>query len=245
VTETAIAYSPAGPLGDRAAVRLVLVDRAGNVTDDQFTFRVVLQQATLIRSVTAQPTTPLRAGDVLTLVVTGESGGQATFRVEGVTDWRPLVETANQPGTYVGTYAIRPGDDAQGARILVQLTRGGITSRSEATARLTIVAADMVAAPTITTPAPGARGRAPLVIRGRATPGYRVVVRVDYKASVLVFEVRGTLGEGTATVDSSGNWTVTFNQDAPVTDAEVTINATAVDALNRRSQPAVVVVRQG
>lgn len=245
VTETAVAYNPPSPLADEVRVRLVLVDRVGNSRDDRYTFRIALAQGALIRSVTVNPTTPLRAGDVLTVTMTGEPGGQAFFTIEGIAERLPMAEATNQPGVYFGSYTVRQGNLAQNARIIVELNRAGTVSRAEASARLTIAATDIVPPPSITAPSAGARVRAPLVIRGRATPGHQVVVSVDYRGTVLFFEVRGTLGQVTTTADASGNWSATFNQGAPFADAEVTITATAIDPLNRRSQPVSVNVRQG
>ncbi len=245
IGEGAVAYSPPAPLTDRVTVRLVLADRAGNFTDDQFEFRIVIAQASLIRSVTINPARPLGAGDVLTVTMTGDPGAQAAFRIEGLGDWLLMTEVQNQPGTYVGSYTVRPGDNAQNARILVRLARGGIVNEAEASTRLTLVPSAVVPPPVISSPAAGARIQAPIVIRGRATPGHQVVVRLDYSGKILLFDIRGTLGQVTTTADASGNWSVTFNQGAPVTDAEITINATAVDPLSRLSQPAVITVRQG
>lgn len=245
ISEGAVAYTPSAPLTDRATVRLILADRAGNVTDDQFEFRIMIAQASPIRSVTINPARPLRAGDVLTVTMTGDAGAQAAFRIEGISDWIPMAEVQNQPGTYVGAYTVRPGDNAQNARILVRLTQGQITNQAEASARLTLVPTDVVPAPVISSPTPGSTVRAPFVIQGRATPGHQVVVRLDYSGKVFVFDLRGTLGQITTTADASGNWSVTFNQGAPVPGADITINATAIDPLSRPSQPTVVTVKQG
>lgn len=245
IGDTAVAYGPPNPLTDRVTVRLILADRAGNTTDDQFEFRIAIVQTSLIRSVTVNPARPLRAGDVLTVTMTGDPSAQAAFRIEGIGDWIPMGEAQNQPGTYAASYTVRPGDTAQNARILVRMTRGTITNQAEASTRLTLVPTDVVPAPVISTPTAGSRVRAPIVIRGRATPGHQVVVRLDYSGKVLVFDITGTLGQLTTTADASGNWSVTFNQDAPVVDADITINATAIDPLSRPSQPAVVKVKQG
>jgi len=244
VGDTAVAYSPPGPLTDRVTVRIVLTDRAGNVTDSQFEFRIVVAQAAPIRSVTVTPARPLRAGEVLRVSLTGDAGGQAAFRIEGLGDWIPMAEAQDQRGTYVGSYTVRPADRVQNARIQVRLVLDGTAAYAEASTRLTVVA-EVVPAPVITAPASGAVVRAPIVIRGRATPGHQVTVRLDYSGKVLLFDVRGTLGQRTATADASGTWTVTFTQGAPVTDAEITITATAIDQLNRRSQDTVIKVRQG
>jgi len=144
----------------------------------------------------------------------------------------------------MGSYRIRSGDSAQNARVIVRLSVRGLTQQAEGTARLTIIAQAEVPPPTITSPAQGARVRVPIVIRGRAVPGYQVVVRVDYRGTYLVFILQGTLGQFSTTADGAGNWTVTIERAAPVAGAELTISATTVDPLGRQSQAAVVQVVQ-
>ncbi len=246
VTETAVAYNPPDPLSGRVVVRLVLVDRAGNRLDDAWAFTIAAVQGSLINAVTVNPTTPLAAGQVLTITVTGEPGAQATFSIEGVAGAQNLSmsEAPNQPGVYFGSYTVRAGDNVQDARVTVTLTKGGVTSRAEASARLTIVTA-VVAAPAITSPAAGATVGQPLVIRGRATPGHQVIVRVDYRGTVLLFNLQGTYGQVATNTDAAGNWQVTINQSIRVPGAELTIVAWAVDPAGRRSQDTVVRVRQG
>ena len=244
VTEGAAAYSPPAPLSGQVNVRLSMVDRAGNVSEDRFAFTVVIAQASLIRAVTINPTTPLGPGDVLTVTMVGEPGGQAAFTIAGVVTDAPMAESPGQPGVYMGSYRIRSGDSAQNARVIVRLSVRGLTQQAEGTARLTIIAQAEVPPPTITSPAQGARVRAPIVIRGRAVPGYQVVVRVDYRGTYLVFILQGTLGQFSTTADGAGNWTVTIERPAPVAGAELTISATTVDPLGRQSQAAVVQVVQ-
>ncbi|MGQ0569345.1 MAG: copper amine oxidase N-terminal domain-containing protein [Armatimonadota bacterium] len=238
-TEASVVYNPPEPLTGQVSVRVILSDRAGNVLDDRYTFSIAIPSASLIRSVTVNPTT-LRAGDVLTVAVVGEPGGRASFAIEGVEDAIPLVEAGNQPGLYFGSYRVRRRNAAHNARVIVELTKGGATSRAEATARLTIVSADRLEPPVITSPASGARLDGPITVRGTATPGYRVEVQVDYQGSVLLFSLRGTYGTVTTTADAAGNWAVTINQTMRVPNAELTITAVAIDPLNRRSEPAVM-----
>ncbi len=245
VTEGAAAYSPPAPLSGQVNVRLSMVDRAGNVSEDRFAFTVVIAQASLIRAVTIDPTIPLGPGDVLTVTMVGEPGGQAAFTIAGVVTDVPMAESpGGQPGVYMGSYRIRSGDSARNARVIVRLSVRGLTQQAEGTARLTIIAQAEVPPPTITSPAQGARVRTPIVIKGRAVPDYRVVVRVDYRGTYLVFVLQGTLGQFSTTADGAGNWTVTIERPAPVAGAGLTISATTVDPLGRRSQATVVQVVQ-
>jgi hypothetical protein len=237
ITETALAYSPPDALIGRVLVRVILADRAGNVTQEEYVFTTAIQQTSLIRSVTVRPVTPLRPRDVLTVTMLGEPGGQASFTIEGVEENIPMTEAATQRGVYVGSYTIRPRERvaAQNARIIVRLSKGDVTSQADA-ARLIIVATEGVAPPVITSPAAGARVGAPIVIRGKATPGYRVEVQVDYQGALLVLNLKGTYGKVTTITDAAGDWAVTINQMVRISNAELTITAVTIDPLGRRSE---------
>jgi len=243
VTDTMVAFTPRQALSGRVSVRLVLLDRAGNRTEDRYSFTVTLPPSPLISTVTVHPATPVRAGDVVTVTMAGEPRGQAVFTIEGVVQAVPMAEASHQPGVYVGTYTIRPADPAGSARVSVQLARGDRVSRAEATAKLTIVASG-VAPPAITVPAPGAQVGVPLVIRGTAPPGFQVVVRVVYRMLGPGGSQRGTYGEVTVTADRAGNWQVIISPSTRLPGAELTITARAVDAAGRSSEPAVVIVTQ-
>lgn len=241
VTDTAITYNPHEPLSGRVNVRVILRDRAGNVTDERYSFTIGDSSALGIRSVTLNPTAPLRAGDgeVLTVTMAGEPAGSATFWIEGVTQPIAMAELRDRPGTYVGSYTAGSSSVAN-ARVIVQLTRGNTVHRSEASSRLAIVPSGRVPAPVIVSPAGGTRLGTPMVIRGMATPGYRVVVQVDYAGNVALFRLEGTYGRVTTTADTSGQWSVTFSQAPRFASTELTITAVAIDPLGRRSDPAVV-----
>lgn len=241
ITETALAYSPPEALVGRVLVRVILADKAGNVTDEQYAFTTVVPQASLIRSVAVNPTTPLRAQDVLTVRMLGEPGGQASFTIEGVEENIPMTEAANQPGVYVGSHTIRRREQgaAQNARIIVRLAKGGVTNQAEA-ARLMVVATEGVASPVITSPTSGSRLGSPIVIRGKATPGYRVEVQVDYQGALLVFGLKGTYGKVMTTADAAGDWTVRINETVRISNAELTITAVTIDQLGRRSEAVTI-----
>ncbi len=237
ITETALAYSPPEALTGRVLVRVVLADKAGNVTEAEYAFTTAIPQTSLIRSVTVHPTTPLRPRDVLTVRMLGEPGGQAFFTIESVEENIPMAEAANQPGVYVGSYTIRRREQgaAQNARIIVTLTKGEVTSQAEV-ARLIVVATEGVAPPVITSPATGTRLGSPIVIRGKATPGYRVEIQVDYQGALLVFGLKGTYGKVMTTADAAGDWTVKISETVRISNAEITITAVTIDPLGRRSE---------
>jgi hypothetical protein len=247
ITDTVVAYNPPEPLNGRVAVQVLLRDRASNQADSAWTFTIGAVQGALIRSVTVNPTTPLQAGQVLTVSMVGEPGGQASFAIEGVADSIQMAEATNQPGVYFGTYTVRPQDNVQNSRIFVTLTRGGVSSRIEASARLTMLGQSAVTAARITAPSDGTSVGAPIVVRGVAAPGSRVVVRVDYRSeveAVAIVTLQGTYGEVSTTADASGNWQVTINPAVRIPGAQLTITAVAIDPAGRRSVPATVRVTQ-
>ncbi|MGH2437558.1 MAG: hypothetical protein ACRDFA_11250, partial [bacterium] len=246
-TETVVAYNPPEPLSGRVAVQVRLRDRAGNQEDSAWTFTIGVVQGALIRSVTVNPTTPLRAGQVLTITMVGEPGGQAAYSIEGVVDSIAMAEATNQPGVYFGSYTVRAEDNVQNTRIFVTLTRGGVSSRVEASARLMIVGQSAVAAARITAPAEGTSVGAPIVVRGVAAPGSRVVVQVDYRVEVearAIVTLQGRYGEVSTTADASGNWQVSINPAVRIPGAQLTISAVAIDPAGRRSTPTAVRVTQ-
>ena len=242
-SETAVAYTPPqslpqGPI----TVRTVLRDRAGNQTTDTFTFTVGVVQGALVRAVTVNPTTNIRAGQVITVTALGEPGGQATFSIEGVVSNVPMAET--QPGVYAGQFTAG-NQNAQNARVLVTLNRAGQTATVAASSRISIIGAVSSATPTITSPTSGTRVGSPITIRGTAVPGSRVVVRVDYRGTLLFFQVSGTYGEVATTADASGNWQVSVRPSTRITDARLTITARSVDIQGRESTTTTVEVIQG
>jgi hypothetical protein len=84
----------------------------------------------------------------------------------------------------------------------------------------------------------------PITIRGTAAPGSRVVVKVDYRGTVLFIQVSGTYGEVATTADASGNWQVSVRPSTRIPEAEITITVRATDPSGRESAPATVKVVQ-
>lgn len=244
ITETAISYVPpsnlnAGTVTVRAAIR----DRAGNQTNDEWGFTIGVVQGSLIRAVTVNPTTPLQVSQTLTVTAIGEPGSQASFSIEGVADNIPMLEVSGQPGVYVGQFVVQPQHVAQNARIRVTMSRGGQSQTVEATSRLSLIGQQGLS-PTITSPSDGTRVGAPIVINGTALPGSQVIVRVDYRGTLLLFNLSGTYGEVRTTANASGNWQVSINPTIRIPNATLTITAVAIDPAGRRSPPTTVTVTQ-
>jgi len=73
-----------------------------------------------ITKVVVSPQRTLRAGDTLTVIMTGAAQGQATFDILGVRTGIPMVEES--PGRYSGTLTIPSGLQSDAATLLVHLT---------------------------------------------------------------------------------------------------------------------------
>jgi len=234
------AYTPPRPLPDgRVEIRIRIVDRAGNSAERSWSF-VVDTRGAVIQSVTFGPARPLGAGDVLTVVMVAEPGGRASFSVEGIAENIPMAE--QQPGRYVGTYTVRPGDVAPKSRVIVQFVRPtGEVVRAAATGEVTIAAA-RPAKLMIERPRPGERVRSPLVVRGQTTPGFRVRVVATFESVLGPVVLRGRLGEAEVTADAAGRWEATLRFPLVLQGARITIIAVSVSPTGLESEPVTVTV---
>ncbi len=222
-----------------------VVLRLNPLTNEVWGVRIQQAAVQSIGSVTVTPTgRSLVPGDVITVVATGPSGGTATFAITGLRANLPMAEQSGQPGTYVGTYTVQPGDFVQGAAITVQINAGGRLLTANAPATVTINGAAAVppygqaGAPAITSPASGSTVGIPFTVSGRAAPGARVKVTANYSGTVLLFNVNGSLGTQIVAADQNGNWAATFSQEPTVRGGmNLTITATAVDSNGNNVSP--------
>jgi hypothetical protein len=237
-----ISYAPPQAFRDgQVTARVRLVDRAGNAREFRWSFTVAAQAA-VIQSVTFRPNRPLRAGDVLTVVMVAEPGGRVTFSVEGVVEGVPMAEQV--PGRYVGTYTVRPGDNVVGAAVTVRLVRrNGETVTARASGGV-VVATTRPAAPAIEQPRPGQPVTSPITVRGRATPAHEVRVSATYEGTVGPVVLRGSLGQVEVAVGSDGTWSATIRYPVLLRGARITITAVAVSPPGQQSEPTTVEVLQ-
>jgi hypothetical protein len=200
-----------------------------------------------ITSVTVTPSgRPLGAGDAMTVIAAGPAHGTATFAITGFRAGLPMAESVNQPGTYVGSYAIQPGDNAVRTTVVVSVTApNGQLLTATAPHPVTINAAAYVppnAGPVITSPTSGSGISSPFTVIGTAPAGSLVKVQADYAGNLLLFNVHGTLGTQTVAADANGSWSATFNQEPPVRGGvTVTISAVLVDGNGAARSPSTAV----
>lgn len=217
-----------------------VVLRLNPLTSEVWGVRV--QQAAMrpIGPVQISPNRPLGPGDTLTVVANGPAGGIASFTIGGIQGNLPMAEQPGRPGTYVGTYTVRPGDIIQNAAVTVQISAGGQSQTASAPTSVTINGTPR--APIISSPQNGAVVELPLTVSGRAAPGSLVQVQANYTSTVLLFNVNGSLGTQTITADQNGNWNATFSQEPAVRRGlTLTITATAVDSSDHQLSPASTV----
>lgn len=242
VTRAGLSVSPEGlQPGDEVTVRISPVTRVAYGID-------AAQTGTLpaVSAVTLSPTgRPLVTGDVMTVMATGPVHGTATFSIDGVRRGLPMREFISQPGLYVGTYAIQPGDKLSNSNVVVSITAAtGQTLTAAAPTEVSINAATSkgsAGAPVISSPAPGTGIRAPFTVTGTAPPSSLVQVRADYAGTGTAAGLRGTLGTQTVTADARGYWAVTFAARPPVQGTAVTISAVLVDSTGAARTPATTV----
>jgi len=157
------------------------------------------------------------------------------------------MESAAQPGTYIGRYAIQPGDYVANGSVAVSLTAPtGQVLTAAAPVAVSINAAAIIppavgGAPIITSPTAGSGIATPFTVTGTATPGSLVKVTADYTGTVLLFNVHGTLGSQTVGADANGNWSATFSQSPPMRGVNVTISAGVVDGSGQARSPSSTV----
>jgi len=193
-------------------------------------YAVTLRQAAIASGITAVTVTPagrpLVAGDVVTVVATGPAHGAATFSIGGLRAGLPMMESASQPGTYVGNYTVRPGDAVANGNVVVSVTApNGQLVTAPAPAPVSITAA----APVIISPTSAKEVTTPFTVTGTVPPGSQVKVTADYNKNIVGFHWHGSLGSQVVTADPNGNWSATFTQKPPVRGVDVTITAVLVD----------------
>ncbi|MDR7567811.1 MAG: copper amine oxidase N-terminal domain-containing protein [Armatimonadota bacterium] len=239
-SETGIlAFAPSRSLPDGPVeVRVGMVDGARNAVEHRWSF-FVRTRGQAIRAVTFEPARPLRAGEVLTVWVLAEAGGQARFAIEGVVEEVPMRE--REPGRYAGTYTVRPGDGLWNGQVRITFVRpgGGVV---QAAAAGVILAARPPAPPVVEWPRGGERVHSPLVVRGRAAPGdlVRVALFAESTAGVVPLHIR--LGEGEILTDPWGRWEMAFRFPAPLQVPRLTLVAMAINPAGQESGPTAILV---
>ncbi|MGH2405950.1 MAG: hypothetical protein ACRDGN_16050, partial [bacterium] len=242
ITETSTSYNPQVPFSP-GPVRLELIvpDRAGNTERAAWSFAIA-PSTDLIRSVTINPTTALKSGDILTVVVAGVPGGVASFAIGDLPISVPMRESRT-PGLYFGSYEAQRGQQLLGAAIRVTLVKDGRQNTVAAATGVTIVGVAPAPPTNITMGraiVAGARPETRIVVRGRSRPGYRIKGRISHEGRVASGEDQGTLQELLARVGSDGTWQFAVGPFAALRGVRVLATVVAIDPAGQQSSPVII-----
>jgi len=239
ISENVISYTPEAPFSaGPVRVQVATADVGRNAAQAVWSFRITSGDG-LIHSVTITPATPLRSGDVLTVVMTGAAGGRASFVIPGVTA-APISMRERSPGLYLGSYPVGGGPTVVNALLLVTLEQKGRRSTVPASAPVALLPAAPPA------PSVAAPGRAivlgqevvtRLILRGRSLPGMRIAGRLTYEGRGT--EEAGPLGEFAAMTGADGGWQAAFGPFILPEGARLVMTVVAVDPAGQRSPPVV------
>jgi hypothetical protein len=249
VTSNLVVYQPGANLAaGRHEAQIMASDRAGNPVNRRWTFMV--ETATdVIRSFNITGPESPAPGDEVTFTLLGQPGGQATFSIGDRVTNRVMREV--EPGRYVAEYTVRRGDRFQKAVVVarLQLPNGEVyTSEANKTLGVTATAAAALGAPTLETPSADDVKNGEITIEGRAAPGARVQIRVDYVQTLLgAFRTTGTVADVVVDADENGRFrTRTIDLDTGLGRSGVTYTVTAVTlgANDQKSQAAKLTIKR-
>ncbi len=239
VTDTSASYSPEAPFAPGPVrVQIAIANQVKLVHQAEWTFTID-PSVDLIKSVTINPTTVLNVGDVLTVVMTGAPGGEATFAIQGLQASAPMRESKT-PGLYLGTYAAQSRQRIIDAPVVVTLTKAGQLSSTTASVGVTILSGPPPA-PTIrpagTEVALGKRNATKMVFTGRSLPGVRIQGEIAFATTekLLSAEEQGTLGQFSTMTGTDGNWRNAIGPVMPFHGAKLVVSVVAFDAAGHRS----------
>jgi LPXTG-motif cell wall-anchored protein len=212
---------PAGSIGAEEDISVTATDAAGNVSDP------------------ATGTTPADSADTTAPdapVITGVTGDSTNgYTVTGTAEAGSTVIVKDASGNTLGSATA----DGSG-NYTVTLPAGSIGAEEDISVTATDAAGNVSDPATGTTPADSADTTAPDApvitgVTGNSTDGYTVTGTAEAGSTVEVKDGAGTV-IGSATADSSGNYTVTL--PAGSIGAEEDISVTATDAAGNVSDPA-------
>ncbi|MHB1001075.1 MAG: copper amine oxidase N-terminal domain-containing protein [Armatimonadota bacterium] len=246
VTSTFASYIPDKPLDyGIKTISIAISDKAGNTAKSNWEF-TIKEASLVIKSVTFNAPENAGPGDVISVRLEGEKGGNARFWFATPSgtklNERSMSETS--PGIYTGEYTIRRSDNLTGSTIVGSLTTaGGDNYILEASSKFGGQPAQL-SPPQITAPVDGGSASSPLVITGKASPGAQVHISVSYVSSILgALKVTGALTDQTITANDQGIFTtepIDLGTMLGSKDTEYTLTAVTVGTEGNESLPTVV-----
>jgi len=238
VTETSASYSPEAPLEPGPVrVQVAIANQVKIVQQADWTFTID-PSTDLIKSVTITPTTVLKTRDVLTVVMTGVPGGQATFAIGGREGSIGMRES--QPGLYLGTYTVQPQERIVDAPVVITLSNAGRSASIPASVGVTMLS-ESPPAPTIrpaeTEVVAGKQYLSRIMFTGRALPGVRIqgeIALVPTEKSLQADE-RTTLGQFSTMAAADGTWRNVIGPVRPIRGTKLIVSVVAADLAGDRS----------
>lgn len=135
------------------------------------------QEKPKILSVTYSAPTPLVSGDILTVDMSGTSGGKATFEIKGL--FKPMKLDEIKPGSYHASVEIPMGKSMRGEALIAKLTVDGVCAPAVQASRLVTVEANPKDQPMVMQAIAKKNEPVEVVPPVEPTPAPQVVVPVD------------------------------------------------------------------
>lgn len=245
VTNGFIAFKPATRLEPGPhTISVAAADRAGNAVERSWAF-VIATDSDVIKSFTHTGTQNVEPGDVIRFTLIGQAGGKASYSIGRALRNQPMTEV--QPGQYIGEYTVRKGDNFANLVATARLTASDGETYTVDSSQSLQVNTGTPDVPKISSPVEGATVASPLVITGKALPGSRVEIVVNYRTSVLGgLNLSGELADVIVEADDKGNFTTEpINLDTLVRGRGTTFTIVAVTLgeNNKKSDSTKVTVK--
>ncbi|MCL5773138.1 MAG: copper amine oxidase N-terminal domain-containing protein [Firmicutes bacterium] len=241
IDQDIISYIPKQNLNPGVNTAFVsAADTDGNSITKEWSF--IVQTGATIQSVTHNATRPLVAGDVITVTMIGDSGGNATFDIGTYRVNIPMAEAS--AGRYVGNYTVQPADSFANAYIIGRLTLPGRPSVSlSATTPVSVSAtAQGNLIVTITSPSPNDVVGEQFEIAGSTSP--YATVSLNVKLNVAGGFINVDVLSTDVQANESGQFRYQFNGMTPIQGGTYTITAVAKNSQGQQSAPASVTVKR-
>jgi hypothetical protein len=228
------------PTPGTVEVRFQAEDAKGQSLEKSWKF--LLAPSAWIQNLSHSATADLFEDDQLEVQFRAPTRGKASFTVGNL---GPVAMAEKEPGLYLGSYRIKPTDNALNSSVTVRYAKGD--HREEAVASPPVKVFGGFYRVRINSPADGSQVAQTFVLSGHARPGSRVSVipKIGFSddtpsPTTNSNTVAGTAGSIPAEVDESGNFTVEYGVPLVLPGMQVVMSIFAVDSEGNRSMPTIV-----
>lgn len=204
----------------------------------RWSFQVVAPS--LITSVEHSGEESLGEYEELTVTMRAEPGHQGSFRLGRSPTEHPLQET--EPGLYIGTYTVMPGDFFLGEPVLVRLQKGNRVEELEAEKPVNLFG--HLFRVVIQSPKSGSQTPKNFDIKGRTRPGCKVTFVPDLSfnrnSRAPNTQGSGTDGSFETWADEEGYFTVNYGVPMTLPNLSVVMSVFATTPKGERSVPVIL-----